>query len=68
MSTEISGVGQPGFVERYGLDFGSGHGWDAPAEEVEPASVPLISVAVRGRRSVFHALILVVAGIVASVR
>ena len=34
MSTEISGVGQPGFVERYGLDSGSRHGWDAPSEEV----------------------------------
>ena len=34
MSTEISGVGQPGFVKRYGLDSGSGRGWDSPAEEV----------------------------------
>lgn len=34
MSTEISGVGQPGFVERYGLDSGSGRGWDSPVEEV----------------------------------
>jgi glutamine synthetase len=35
VSTEISGVGQPGFVERYGLDSGSGRGWDSPAEEVK---------------------------------
>ena len=35
MSTEISGVGQPGFVERYGLDSGPAHAWDAPAEEVK---------------------------------
>jgi len=34
VSTEISGVGQPGFVRRYGLDSGSGRGWDSPAEEV----------------------------------
>ncbi|HEX3194082.1 MAG TPA: hypothetical protein VHS30_30280, partial [Streptosporangiaceae bacterium] len=30
----ISGVGQPGFVERYGLGYGSGPDWNAPAEEV----------------------------------
>ncbi|MGH3419827.1 MAG: hypothetical protein ACRDOD_09585, partial [Streptosporangiaceae bacterium] len=31
MSTDISGVGQPGFVERYGL---AGSGREAAAEEV----------------------------------
>jgi hypothetical protein len=40
----------------------------APAEQVEPAAVPRISVAVRGRRAGLHALILVGAGIVAGVR
>ena len=34
MSVDPAGVGQPGFVERYGLDSGSAHGWDSPVEEV----------------------------------
>jgi len=41
VSTEISGVGQPGFVERYGLDFGSGHGWDARPRRSRPGSASL---------------------------
>ena len=40
----------------------------APAEQVEPAAVPRIGVAVRGRRAGLHAPILVGAGIVAAVR
>ena len=34
MSTDISGVGQPGFVARYGLEAGSGPGRQAAVDEV----------------------------------